>query len=166
MSVWLLVDTATPLHSPLSMVLGCLLSTPPCCCRAPCKVAAYGTCVTTYFKKKTQHIESFELYSILLLMEESGPASYYELLLGYMVCSEYSRIRFSNKTFFDHGMISCSNICLICVRIIDVGVALINSVPGPATAVLQSQLIIGTHGIFYTARISDKKIYTVKVCVL
>ena len=45
-SVWLLVDSATPLHPPLSMVLGCLLSTPPCCCRAPCKVAAYGTCVT------------------------------------------------------------------------------------------------------------------------
>ena len=44
--VRLLVDTATPLHPPLSMVLPCLLSTPPWCCRAPCKVAAYGTCVT------------------------------------------------------------------------------------------------------------------------
>ena len=35
-------------------------------------------------------------------MEESGPASYYELLLGYMVCSEYSRIRFySEKISYD-----------------------------------------------------------------
>ena len=48
MLAWLLVDTATPLHPPYRWcyVASYQLRSPPCCCRAPCKVAAYGTCVT------------------------------------------------------------------------------------------------------------------------